>query len=105
MLEEGALKVTTALYYGPDGKTIQARGVSPDIRLNTKNKGKIQKESDLPRAIAPIGEDADLNQLNISESECREEGEKKDRALGCAFAFLEVGRVKFLADHSNSEKM
>ena len=31
--EEGALRLTTALYYAPSGDTIQARGVEPDIEI------------------------------------------------------------------------
>ncbi len=41
MPEEGALRLTTALYYGPDGHTIQARGNTPEIRIES---GKTAKE-------------------------------------------------------------
>ncbi len=105
LLEEGALKVTTALYYGPDGKSIQARGVSPHIRLHSGKVIKHKKESDLPRSILAVGESPESSQLSISESNCREVGDKKDRALGCALAFLELGKVRFLADHSKEKNM
>lgn len=32
--ENGALRLTTALYYTPAGKSIQGRGISPDIRVD-----------------------------------------------------------------------
>ena len=65
LLEEGALKVTTALYYGPDGNSIQARGVSPHIRLHSGKVIKHKKESDLPRSISAVGEGPDLSLIHI----------------------------------------
>jgi len=32
--ENGALRLTTALYYTPSGKSIQGKGISPDIRVD-----------------------------------------------------------------------
>lgn len=34
MNELGALRLTTALYYTPSGKSIQGKGIEPDIRIN-----------------------------------------------------------------------
>ena len=49
MPEEGALRLTTALYYGPDNKTIQALGVKPAIQIVSGLKSKtLRRESDLP---------------------------------------------------------
>ena len=31
--ENGALRLTTALYYTPAGKSIQGKGISPDIKV------------------------------------------------------------------------
>ena len=31
---DGALRLTTALYYLPSGRSIQARGITPDIRVS-----------------------------------------------------------------------
>lgn len=39
----GALKMTTALYYTPSGKSIQAHGIDPDI---TVNNAKLEKSDD-----------------------------------------------------------
>ena len=100
LLEVGALKVTTALYYGPDGRTIQAQGVSPNIRLYSKDKVGKSKESDLPGAIsAQNAQKVNTNQIKIAEGECLEYGENKDRILGCAIEFLEDGKESFLRKH------
>ena len=49
----GALKLTTARYYTPDDRSIQARGIEPDIMIEQRElsdatqDGKIVRESDL----------------------------------------------------------
>jgi carboxyl-terminal processing protease len=100
---EGGLKMTTALYYAPSGKTIQARGVAPDIIINPA-KGddteiKRRREQDLPGALPAVGEETKHAPApQISEDGCPAVGEKKDRQLGCALAFLRAGSAKnFLA--------
>lgn len=49
--EDRAIKLTTALYYTPNGRSIQAKGIDPDVRLEKITNGVSQK--------APIAE-ADL---------------------------------------------
>ncbi len=49
--EDRAIKLTTALYYTPNGRSIQAKGIDPDVRLEKITNGVGQK--------APIAE-ADL---------------------------------------------
>lgn len=53
---DGALRLTTARYYTPSGRTIQGTGISPDVEvsyaLKDENGNKTGlKESDLPNAI------------------------------------------------------
>ena len=43
---QGALKMTTALYYTPSGRSIQATGIEPDIELSQAS---IEKQKDLER--------------------------------------------------------
>jgi carboxyl-terminal processing protease len=43
---QGALKMTTALYYTPSGRSIQATGIEPDIELSQAS---IEKQKDLDR--------------------------------------------------------
>lgn len=104
---QGALKLTTALYYTPGGHAIQARGVIPDIAI----KGEVNeettvppRESDLPGALA-ASETAPKPRLgSIEEARCPAAGEEgKDKLLGCALSFLHAGSPdRFLASMSDS---
>jgi len=100
---EGALRLTTALYYAPSGRTIQAYGVEPDITLTVpKKKSEIKREADLPHALvassAPGGVWKSKPHATLNEENCAEVGAKKDRQLGCAIALLRAGSpAKFLA--------
>ena len=83
---DGALKLTTALYYGPNGKTLQAYGVAPDIILEVERKDekihlKSRKESDDPNAIAAKSDEERGSQSTILVSTCKAIGERKDKEL------------------------
>ncbi len=105
---EGALRLTTALYYGPNGHTLQARGIDPDIVLEPDEKpaaGDVEaelkrrkREADLPGAIAGEKGGIEAVRPKVPEKNCRPVGDKKDLALGCAVQFLAAGSTeKFLA--------
>ncbi|MBT4220148.1 MAG: S41 family peptidase [Rhodospirillaceae bacterium] len=121
---EGALKLTTQLYYSPSGRAIQARGIDPDIQIvpmpkkqnnkqdkqpaddaapkagkEVKNKKPIIKhEVDMPGALAAVGEDKKHASASLPEKNCSPVGEKEDRPLGCALALLHASSTKaFLA--------
>lgn len=49
--EDRAIKLTTALYYTPNGRSIQAKGIEPDVRLEKMSGGLGQK---LPIAEADL---------------------------------------------------
>jgi carboxyl-terminal processing protease len=54
--DDRALKLTTARYYTPDGRSIQAEGIQPDIEINVdsvemRQGGAGMRESDLPRHL------------------------------------------------------
>ena len=95
---EGALKLTTLLYYAPSGRAIQALGVEPDIRITPALTGKLQREADLPGALPGNAAGTTRTLASLSESDCPAAGEKEDRPLGCALAFLRAGSAEsFLA--------
>jgi len=58
-----AIKLTTARYYTPEGRSIQAKGIEPDViveeaQINAANLGNGLREADLTRHLAnPNGED------------------------------------------------
>ncbi len=108
---EGALKLTTQLYYAPSGRAIQANGVEPDIRLlpatgkkpADKLKPKRRHESDLPGALKAVDKAQAQSTRSVKEANCppvidAKRGGKKDYGLGCAMAFLRAGSTAgFLA--------
>ena len=59
--DNGAIKLTTARYYTPSGRSIQAKGITPDIEVGTvwpvaaKDAAKVQelKEKDLENRLEP----------------------------------------------------
>lgn len=72
MKGNAALKLTTALYYTPGGRSIQARGIVPDVEvpnitpLPAKEKGKEIKEKDLEKSLVSEGKE-ETQQPNIQK--------------------------------------
>lgn len=98
MTVEGAVRMTTALYYMPSGHTIQARGVAPDVVLslpepeNGEDVPHFRSEADLPGAFN--GDTvADPQALaRVPRENCPVAGpEGKDLELGCALMYLSKG--------------
>jgi carboxyl-terminal processing protease len=103
---EGALKLTTALYYAPSGETIQARGVSPDIRISGVSSDKETHESDLPGALPGSSGGRKGEAAVVDAAACPPMGPQEDRELGCAVAFLRAGSTpQFLAALGQANKM
>lgn len=96
---EGALKLTTALYYTPSGEAIQARGVIPDIALTGADTGGDDShEADLPGALPAQGAAQHVSQGSVDVKVCPAVGEADDRELGCALTLLQAGSTAdFLA--------
>jgi carboxyl-terminal processing protease len=98
---EGGLRLTTALYFAPDGHTIQARGVAPDIVLTpSKEPANARHEADLPGALpAEAKDDARTDSRpTVPEEACPPASDKEDKALGCALTYLYAGSAtSFLA--------
>ncbi|MDD2851766.1 MAG: S41 family peptidase [Desulfuromonadaceae bacterium] len=73
MKGNAALKLTTARYYTPSGRSIQAKGIVPDvdvpaiIPLVPKEKGAEFREKDLERSLASDGKD-EVSQPRKKES-------------------------------------
>ncbi|UOP05424.1 S41 family peptidase [Conchiformibius kuhniae] len=54
----GAVKITTALYYTPNDRSIQATGIVPDVEVADKNRTFESREADLQGHIGnPLGND------------------------------------------------
>ena len=95
---EGALKLTTALYYSPAGRAIQALGVEPDIVITSEEAEPRRREADLLGALPGTERSPHREQKTVTETDCPEAGENGDRQLGCALVLLHAGSPeKFLA--------
>jgi carboxyl-terminal processing protease len=90
---DGALRLTTALYYLPSGRTIQGSGVDPDMTVIGNKGSEGKREADLPNALKTSGQAGEViahRQLQVDR--CPVAGaEKKDKLLGCAVMFLKSG--------------
>jgi carboxyl-terminal processing protease len=91
---EGALKLTTALYYSPSGRTIQAQGVQPDITLTgTDNNQGRTREADLPGSIPGSQVAYPQVQAEVDTRTCPQASGFDDYELTCAIALLDAGSV------------
>lgn len=96
-LEDGSgIKLTTALYYTPGGRSIQAKGIIPDIRVpeegvsvHPPKKQKPIREEDLERHLKPESEEKSKNE----GSEIQEQSEKPDIQLERAIEILKSWEV------------
>jgi carboxyl-terminal processing protease len=87
----GALRLTTARYYTPAGRSIQAKGIVPDIEVlqdvpeevKAKTSAETKGESSLPRHLKPAeGEEQAGSQSYVPTDT------KDDKALNAAFDLL-----------------
>ena len=87
----GAIRLTTARYYTPSGRSIQAKGIDPDIQveqanIETEEEGPRRKESDLRGALENDGEGADDEDAETENG--RSEQAQQDYQLARALDLL-----------------
>jgi carboxyl-terminal processing protease len=84
----GALRLTTARYYTPSGRTIQARGITPDIQVlqdvpeDLKGRTDSKGEASLPGHLKAQGSEKSGSQSYVPPDE------KNDKALHMALDLL-----------------
>jgi carboxyl-terminal processing protease len=92
-----ALKLTTALYYTPSGRSIQSRGIEPDLVVTT-DAAEAKREADLARALPAAQGGQAKPAPQYKEADCPLASDGKDRLLGCAISLLKAGGIdRFLA--------
>jgi carboxyl-terminal processing protease len=85
---KGALALTTARYFTPSGKSIQAQGVTPDVEVlqdvpdELKTRAEIKGEASMRGHLAADGAELAGSQSYVPPSE------KDDKALNAAFKVL-----------------
>ena len=80
---DGAMRLTTARYYTPSGRSIQALGVSPDIVVaQPRRRAAAEEESDSParRSRSEADLRGSLNNDSLSEDEIRQIEEEREKA-------------------------
>lgn len=106
--EESGIKLTTALYYTPSGKSIQVTGVEPDIYVDDTAQGnlfRIPREGDLQRHLnngngsndnqsKKTSDKADDDEQYVKNPKMFELGGEDDFQLSQAVNFLEGRPVK-----------
>jgi carboxyl-terminal processing protease len=89
--QEGALRLTTARYYTPSGRSIQAKGIDPDYKVledvpdDLKGKDDMKGEASLKGHLANGQEDTSASQAYVPPDE------KGDKQLTAAMNLLEHG--------------
>ena len=73
---ETAIKLTTALYYTPNGHSIQATGITPDVLDETTSDDQRLREADLNRHITN-GDKADKQEKKEREAAANDDDEAK----------------------------
>jgi carboxyl-terminal processing protease len=86
--ENGALRLTTARYYTPSGRSIQAKGIEPDVKVledvpdDLKGKDDMKGEASLKGHLANGAEDTSASQAYVPPNE------KDDKQLTAAIDLL-----------------
>ncbi len=93
--ERGAIRLTTSRYYTPSGRSIQARGIEPDIeianeRVTEEELARIRRwsEADLPNAL-DIEEGDPLPSLHLPDEQPPEDYEGEDYQLERALEIIQ----------------
>ena len=86
-----ALKLTTARYYTPSGRSIQASGIVPDIELERIKIASVEgvddvriKEADLARHLESSDENGEKEKADDTDKEAKTEKDKKKDLLNLA---------------------
>lgn len=82
--QKGAVKVTTSVYHGPSGRTVQGAGVVPDIELVLPAQAADTR--------APV-ERPGVPGVQVEQARCAV-FKGADPALSCALAYLQAGDVQ-----------
>jgi carboxyl-terminal processing protease len=86
--KKGMLKLTSAFYLGPSGRSVQKTGVFPDIELlaapASPNEAAPEREAPVPPGI-PMA--------RVEQAQCSAVVKAADAALACAVDFLRAGGV------------
>jgi carboxyl-terminal processing protease len=78
--QDTALKLTTARYYTPDGRSIQAEGIDPDIRLERLKVSQVDGEEGSLRPVTEADLSRHLQRQRAAEEAPEDNGERASLA-------------------------
>lgn len=85
---DGAMRLTTARYYTPSGRSIQALGVSPDIVVEQPRRAPVTSEDEEDTPSSRFRSEADLrgslNNDSLTEDEVRQIEEERAKVIEAA---------------------
>ncbi|MEM8728644.1 MAG: S41 family peptidase [Pseudomonadota bacterium] len=82
--QDGAMRLTTARYYTPSGRSIQALGVSPDIIVEQPRATPEEEEEEDNRSRSEADLRGSLSNDSLTEDEIRQIEEDRERAEAAA---------------------
>jgi len=94
---QGALRLTTARYYTPSGRSIQAEGITPDIRITEDVPPELKGQDMLDRGEASLRGHLKNNSITKEQtgsSSYVPKDKAKDKQLKAAIAFLNGEKVE-----------
>jgi carboxyl-terminal processing protease len=80
MRQDTALKLTTARYYTPDGRSIQAEGIDPDIKLERLKVSQLDGEEASMRPVTEADLSRHLQRQRAAEEAREDDGERASLA-------------------------
>jgi len=98
---DGAIRLTTSLYYTPSGRSIQALGVSPDIVVEQPRRQPVveeEEDSALPRTRSENDLRGRLDNRDLSEDERNQIEEERRRREQAAQLREEDYQLAFALD-------
>lgn len=99
---EGAMRLTTARYYTPSGRSIQSLGISPDIIVEQPRREPDPEEGEEEDSPRQFRSEADLrgslNNDSLSEDEIKQIEEDRDRAEAAAALRQEDYQLAYAID-------
>mgnify|MGYP001122510160 CR=1 FL=1 len=99
---EGSMRVTTARYYTPSGRSIQALGVSPNIIVEQPRRDPEAEEQEDPTTASRLRSEADLrgslNNDSLSEDEIKQIEADRAKARAAAELLQEDYQLAYAID-------
>lgn len=99
---KGALRLTTALYRSPSGRSIQCAGVTPDIELTHPGERSSRARGAARGSALPCADEPAPPKVRLEASHCAPAQRDLDPELACALAFIEAGGIEALAGVSEA---